>query len=644
METASKIMGFGRSFVSPFDSLTSKRQPSPSKYNPNTAGTTQATIGGSFLEVTMYLVKTELEEEDKLAIGSAGGKYICEYRSVSGKTDIVVYDPISGKVKGSVYDATDGNAEKYVFGSSGRNGNAVIASIFPVLLTDEEFSEDYGNLLEEAKKNFPDLFVAAKLIARMSDNAYFRIKDPNCEAHVKLDLDNDELGFIRSNEIKSGGADPDELILGSFAVLSNPNGNTSSGSGVGEIPSYEEMIGKYQINPEREFTKEEEENMRLNMIENYIVQERDVEICDLIQKTTKTNVPFRTFTFSGDAGCGKSTTARAIASFVHQPFVIHTCSANDEIYDFVGQVMPVTAKDIECDDSDAELLKKICEMDGGLTTDNIATALELPVYEDISFDPEMAYEELTGEKAVLKAKKYKVGDESLTQAEFESHVVSLWMKKTEETYQRLFNVLQKSSQGVDQKYVYTETEFIKAVKYGWIVEIQEPNVIMSEGVLVGLNGLLQEGVMTLPTGEVVHRHPDNIIIFTTNVDYNGCRNMNQSVIDRSNALYVMEEPSTEGMTSRAMLMSGNTDFDMVFEMAEIIKDIADTMKKYSIEDGVCGQRSLANWAAAARFMSPYNAFNSCVLSKTSMDEESRESLKKRIDESSFRPVRSRLRV
>lgn len=640
-EVASKVMGFGKPFVAPFDSLTSKRQKTCSKYNPNTAGTTSATIGGSFLEVTMYIVKTAMGEENKLALGTAGGKYICEYQSATGKTDIVVYDPISGEVRGSVYNQDNATADKYVFSKLGRNGNAVIASIFPIFLTDDEFSQDYENFYKEAEAGFPDLFAAAKLIARMSDNVYYRIKDPNCSAHVKIKLDNEELPFIRSNEIRAGGVDPDDIVMGTFGVLSNPTGKTPSASEE-ELPSYEELIGKYKINPERELTAEEQANVEKNMISDYIVQERDVEICELIQKTTETNVPFRTFTFAGDAGCGKSTTAKAIASFIGQPFVIHTCSVNDEIYDFVGQVMPVNSNGDKAEESDVELLEKISHMEGGLTSDNVAAAIGLPVYEDIVFDPEMAYEELTGEPAVIKNKNYKAGDETFTQGEFKNHVISLWVKKTEETYQRLINASQKNSSV--QKYVYTETDFIRAVKNGWVVEIQEPNVIMSEGVLVGLNGLLQEGILTLPTGEVIHRHPDNIIIFTTNIDYNGCRNMNQSVIDRSNALYVMEEPSTEGMTSRAMLLSGNTDFDMVFEMAEIIKDVAETMKKYSIEDGVCGQRSLANWAAAARFMSPYDAFMNCVLSKTSMDEESREALKKRIDESSFRPAKSRLVV
>ena len=68
---------------------------------------------------------------------------------------------------------------------------------------------------------------------------------------------------------------------------------------------------------------------------------------------------------------------------------------------------------------------------------------------------------------------------------------------------------------------YVETDFIKALKNGYVVGIiQEPSTILQPGVLVGLNSLLeQEGTITLPTGEVIRRHPDAVVVVTTNVGY-----------------------------------------------------------------------------------------------------------------------------
>ena len=49
------------------------------------------------------------------------------------------------------------------------------------------------------------------------------------------------------------------------------------------------------------------------------------------------------------------------------------------------------------------------------------------------------------------------------------------------------------------------------------------------GVVPALNPAMDSTQsITLPTGEVIHRHPDCIIVGTTNVDLEGCRNMNRA--------------------------------------------------------------------------------------------------------------------
>ena len=104
-----------------------------------------------------------------------------------------------------------------------------------------------------------------------------------------------------------------------------------------------------------------------------------------------------------------------------------------------------------------------------------------------------------------------------------------------------------------QTYRYVETDFIKALKHGYVIEIQEPSTIVQPGVLVGLNSLLeQSGSITLPTGEVIQRHPDAVVVVTTNISYEGCRGMNQSVLDRMSLVRDVELPTPEVMAQRAM--------------------------------------------------------------------------------------------
>ena len=41
-----------------------------------------------------------------------------------------------------------------------------------------------------------------------------------------------------------------------------------------------------------------------------------------------------------------------------------------------------------------------------------------------------------------------------------------------------------------QNFQYVDTPLVEAIRYGYILEIQEPTVIANPGVLVGLNSLL----------------------------------------------------------------------------------------------------------------------------------------------------------
>ena len=41
------------------------------------------------------------------------------------------------------------------------------------------------------------------------------------------------------------------------------------------------------------------------------------------------------------------------------------------------------------------------------------------------------------------------------------------------------------SQSGGQTYRYVDTDFIKALRYGYVIEIQEPSTIVQPGVLVG---------------------------------------------------------------------------------------------------------------------------------------------------------------
>lgn len=149
----------------------------------------------------------------------------------------------------------------------------------------------------------------------------------------------------------------------------------------------------------------------------------------------------------------------------------------------------------------------------------------------------------------------------------------------------------------DGKIVYSETPFIKAVRNGYLIEIQEPSVILKEGVLVGLNGLLdQTNRLTLPTGEIIIRHPDCVIVFTTNSSYVGCNDMNQSVISRCDAVYDFAAPSRSEVVKRVANLVGRSDINEVIgKMVAISSKIKGFLNDNGIGDGVCGIREVIGW-------------------------------------------------
>ncbi len=172
------------------------------------------------------------------------------------------------------------------------------------------------------------------------------------------------------------------------------------------------------------------------------------------------------------------------------------------------------------------------------------------------------------------------------------------------------------------------------------MEIQEPATIMQPGVLVGLNSLEQGGSITLPTGEVIKRHPDAVVIVTTNISYEGCRGINQSVLDRMNLIQDIELPSAEIMAQRAMSVTGCDDDHLVSKMVQVVSDMSDYCRKNGIQDGSTGMRGLIDWIISSEITGdPYTSALYTLISKASADEDDRQALINNILEPHFPPKR-----
>ena len=173
----------------------------------------------------------------------------------------------------------------------------------------------------------------------------------------------------------------------------------------------------------------------------------------------------------------------------------------------------------------------------------------------------------------------------------------------------------------DGKVKYVESDFIRAIKNGWLVEVQEPYVIAKQGVLTALNGLLDDSAgVTLPTGEHVVRHPDCVVIFTTNVSYVGCKKPNQSVLRRMNNVYDVEMPEEKTIIERVV---SNTKFDklsLLKKMVKVILSVNRHLQEEMIDDGVCGISELIDWVSTYQITNNLvAAAKSTIVAKASDD-------------------------
>ena len=611
------LFNFGRPLPEPFEKLPNKKvKGAASKY-----GALEATLCASVLKGVNAFCAC-VNGTGQGAVGNIEGqRYVAEYKSSMGADTyhLVVYDASTGNFLASVYDRDTELMEQYTAHPSARDGAALFFAMMPKLLEDQEFKENFQAYREQRKDGFPDLPKAVTVAAILCDNVYRRVKDESCPAHVKVRVDKSgNLMRVSRAQLDSGLYQPTEVLAGEFTIFSNTSGNCVRRPA--PVIEHKDFVGKYPLTPGRKLSAGEQALVPA-LPEWYVIPPEVVDICKHAKLTTGKPAQMRNFLLRGPAGTGKTMGAKAIAAGLGLPYMKYTCSAGTEIYDFVGMVFPNTEHstgDAQLD-QEREQLRSL----GGMTYENVSKLLHLPDLEDMDYDPAGVYQSLTGVE---------------NQAATAQDCMALVLEKVTEKVRQLSS---KKEEASGQTYTYVETDFIKALKNGYLVEIQEPSTILQPGVLVGLNSLLeQEGTITLPTGEVIRRHPDAVVVVTTNVSYEGCRALNQSVVDRMSLVKDIELPSPEVMAQRVMAATGAKDEYQVAQMVQVVCDMADFCRKNGVMDGAVGMRSLLDWVLSAQISGdPYTSALDTVVSKATADPEDREALITSVLDPVFAPRR-----
>lgn len=547
----------------------------------------KSTLHASTLQA--ILTYMELEEpagskapEELGAIGSQTNSFtIAEYPSRTGELHVVVYNLLNGKFFSGRYQTppdTETTPDKYVLKESGNSGAAMFFALMPTLLSDDEFNEKYQQLKEYRNDGYPDMDEAAKTAAILCDNAYRRIRysDTLPTAGIRTDIpSNGVISLIKPLVIDKGVYAPTEVIHGAFQVI-KPGSVSKKARGVIAKADFERkyVLSSRTLTPEEELTVPE-------LPDWYVIPTEIQRICEHAKLTTDTIQPMRNFLLRGPAGTGKTEGAKAIAAGLHLPYRCLTCSANTEVFDLLGQILP--------------------DVDGKRT----ALEHKYPTFQDIMLDPASAYEVLTG-----------TYNEEITEEAVYEKLMDTIFDEMHEYY------AQKSGH---QNFHYVDTPLVEAIRHGYVLELQEPTVIANPGVLVGLNSLLDRcNSVFLPNGEVINRHPDTVIVVTTNNDYAGCKPLNQSVISRMNLVIDLEEPDEETLIQRVLNITGCKDDKAVRTMAQIVRSMGEFCKENLITDGCCGVRELIAWVQSYMICGDIQeAAYYTVLSSVTADSSSR---------------------
>ncbi len=330
---------------------------------------------------------------------------------------------------------------------------------------------------------------------------------------------------------------------------------------------------RYVLSPERVLS--EQEQALVPHLDSMVPAREVLTKAELIKASSSFPQKYRNLLWTGETGSGKSTSCQMLAQLHNLPYVFITFNPDTILSDLYVNILPAT--------------------EGAKEELNALTA-SLPKAMDIALNPVDSYYQITGKM------KSDATEEDCAKA-------------IQDRYYELLN----GSNG----FIKVESPLVQAFRYGWLVELQEANVVSKPGVLSGINAAMDTlSTIQLPDGEIVKRHPDCIIVLTANVDYEGTRRLNQAVKSRCALKGKFELPDDGALIEMIRLDSSYDEEDVIRKMIQAMKAIRKVLNETGTTDGSCGVREVIAWAAATKILGdPYRAAMHTIIPSATDDDE-----------------------
>ncbi|TBL80395.1 AAA family ATPase [Paenibacillus thalictri] len=309
---------------------------------------------------------------------------------------------------------------------------------------------------------------------------------------------------------------------------------------------------EYYLSPSRQLTDAEKQLVWKKPLTHQISEEERRISQEIKRNWHRGEMKIANILLEGDAGSGKTQLAKALSANFGLPYTKVTCFADMDKSDIIGAILPV------------------------ISSEQLA-----------ALEPE--------EQTVLNALYESGGFHSITEVVME--VLGITQEQAASKMKQILKLVSQNNDTAAVEYRFYPSEIVRAYRQGYLLEIQEPNVIRDAAVLMALNSALElDGSINLPT-EIVRRHPDFITVITTNRSYAGARPLNEALRDRVQHSEKMDLPGKEIMVERAIAKTGFHDEKVLAVLADSIIILDKTARAHAIK-GVAGMRSLFYWTDA----------------------------------------------
>lgn len=539
----------------------------------NTKG--YSTINADITRALMYM--SDKTGTDYAVVKVSSTKVAAERKLSDGSHEIVTYQ-INGEIK-AVKINTAGGAEP--FKALGNKNDAIhLTTLFMAIIAlvgSVEF--DLFTNVESVLSDIQRILIYTQIIPLLeeeksklwwvNDYIYQKILDGSIKINIP---DDGNIDMLSKRTISSGSLNG-EVIYGTPDILvgnSKKNKKTKKLTVESAKKEFASFINSHNWS--------DEERMLIPQFpDDFPIPPEVAKMAKRYIASKSDKRPMVNFMWRGITSYGKSTGVEVMACILDMPLLRMTCHTDMVTQDFLSDFVPDTS--------------------AAANTDN------LPDFETIQFDPEMAYEMLTGTR-----------DENATE--------DMCLKAYGEA------VAKRNSSS--PHFVHVMSNYVKALTKGYIVEVQEVSRIKDAGVLVGLNEYDRpNSVIPLLDGSYARRDENAICIFTDNVGYNSCRTVDPSVLRRMSFIIDSYELPKEMVIDRIKYNTGFDDDEIIEDCYNLWNDFSQYCQEHDITQGAVSVTELEMLVMTIKYDGISNILENItdtLVSKATSDYEERQEL------------------